>query len=883
MKKLQVLFVIMLMLTLALVLIACDSGEATDPATTTTTTTADSNTTTTTTTTTTTSTSQGKEITGVIFENKTVTYNGSEHKVLVSGTIPDGVNVDYTNNKGTNANTYEATAVLSGEGYITKTLYATLKIEKANYDMSGATWSQADFTYNGNAQSVTVSGLPNGVTVKNYQNNEKTNAGSYTATVSFNYDQANYNAPIMSSCSWEIKKADFSGLTFKNESFDYDGTEKLIEVQGVLPSNTNIIYSCKEDNAIRNTATEIGSYTIVALIKNPNFNDYTLEATLSIKGSEDERFIAMHDGVLYFANALHGDYLYAWDGTNLVRLSSDVPYNLTVKNGELYFRGKSLFGGAVKQINVVSSTTNIDSVADVKGEYLVTDGTYFYYAVNGLTASGSGIYKLSIPDNGEPVITKLSEGKAKYLQYHNGYLYFADGNNGYKLSKISTNGGARVLVRDEKINCLTVSGNYLFYTVNNLVGDYIENYNISNGTYRKLTIDAGANLTVIGNKLYYINVDLLTSYVRGEGIYYVNAFPIVDNQLSGNLLVGDSTYSSLTYLGDNKIAFYRIGATQDLIVYDLDTNSEVNILEGFTPPETKPLSTGSKTASHNGVLYYLDLHNDKFLYSYNPLTGAVRKISANKVSDFAIIGDWLYYNSVSILVNNDLYRVNLKTGGEPEKISTFDANDIVFDGENVFYVEKNASGVRTAIRMVSSDGSDPIVYSKGVDNLRYYNGYLYFIDGDKLYRMPTKNYTVDQPTMLRDGDVDVFEIHNGVIYFREVLLINKNLSKINVDGTGYAKISEKTHDPVDITIYNGEIYFYSDTAKAATAGIFKVNSDGSITQIMPRTVGSDTYYPTEITVIDGKLYFVNYVLGGALGDSHLYCLTLSNGNVEMVK
>jgi hypothetical protein len=46
----------------------------------------------------------------------------------VSGELPDGVTVSYQNNQGTQAGTYLATATLTGEGYETLTLQATLTI-----------------------------------------------------------------------------------------------------------------------------------------------------------------------------------------------------------------------------------------------------------------------------------------------------------------------------------------------------------------------------------------------------------------------------------------------------------------------------------------------------------------------------------------------------------------------------------------------------------------------------------------------------------------------------------------------------------------------------------------------------------------------------------
>ena len=69
------------------------------------------------------------EFSGVTFDSKTVNYDGYEHELLVSGDLPSGTEVQYTNNKGTEEGDYNAKAVLSKEGYKDKTLNATLKIE----------------------------------------------------------------------------------------------------------------------------------------------------------------------------------------------------------------------------------------------------------------------------------------------------------------------------------------------------------------------------------------------------------------------------------------------------------------------------------------------------------------------------------------------------------------------------------------------------------------------------------------------------------------------------------------------------------------------------------------------------------------------------------
>ena len=50
---------------------------------------------------------------GISFNDLAVKYDGTEYKVEITGTLPSGVTISYTNNKGTNANVYNAVATFT--------------------------------------------------------------------------------------------------------------------------------------------------------------------------------------------------------------------------------------------------------------------------------------------------------------------------------------------------------------------------------------------------------------------------------------------------------------------------------------------------------------------------------------------------------------------------------------------------------------------------------------------------------------------------------------------------------------------------------------------------------------------------------------------------
>lgn len=64
----------------------------------------------------------------ITFENKKVMYTGGEKTILITGDLPEGTQVEYTNNTQTQVGTYDVSATLINANYNTKTLNATLTI-----------------------------------------------------------------------------------------------------------------------------------------------------------------------------------------------------------------------------------------------------------------------------------------------------------------------------------------------------------------------------------------------------------------------------------------------------------------------------------------------------------------------------------------------------------------------------------------------------------------------------------------------------------------------------------------------------------------------------------------------------------------------------------
>ena len=86
------------------------------------------------------------------------------------------------------------------------TLSLPVDVGYADYDLSGVKWLNTEQIYDGDAKRPELSGLPSGVSVAEYLDNNMINAGSYRVYVRLNYDSENYNEPLLSPCDFVIKK-----------------------------------------------------------------------------------------------------------------------------------------------------------------------------------------------------------------------------------------------------------------------------------------------------------------------------------------------------------------------------------------------------------------------------------------------------------------------------------------------------------------------------------------------------------------------------------------------------------------------------------------------------------------------------------------------------
>ena len=217
------------------------------------------------------------DMSGVTFEGGSFTYDGQAHSLVISGTLPTGVSVTYEGNDKVNVGEYTVTASFTGD-YANYNeiddMTAKLTVTKATYDMSGITFADDSVPYNGEEQSLAISGtLPDGVTVT-YEGNGKVNVGEYTVTASFTGDYANYNAIADMTATLTIEKGVPSYTA---------PTELTVSVGQNVADITLPDGWAWKDGTVR--LTETGEYKAVAVYTaadTANYNPVEVELTITV-------------------------------------------------------------------------------------------------------------------------------------------------------------------------------------------------------------------------------------------------------------------------------------------------------------------------------------------------------------------------------------------------------------------------------------------------------------------------------------------------------------------------------------------------------------------------------------------------------------------------
>lgn len=308
-------------------------------------------------------------------KNNVFIYDGKVHTVEVDGNVPANAVVTYPGgNSFVNAGTYEVTAIVSCEGYVTEKLSTIVKIERAKYDMSGVKFEGKEVVYDGTAHSLAISGtLPEGVSYPTYtivENNSSsaTDVGEYTVKATFAGGNPNYEAIPEMVATLKITQAEYSvkgvDLVFRNEngtlitdaSKIYDGKSVTVDLNDYNKLSKKVSVSflvCDRDgkvisNSNKNTGIlNAGVYTVKAEFTLADGKNYKPVAPIV------RTFEVLKTDYPKLENVFLGTAQTTYDGTaHSIVIEGALPKDVTVSY-EYYLNGTLVVDGEGKPVQSV--------------------------------------------------------------------------------------------------------------------------------------------------------------------------------------------------------------------------------------------------------------------------------------------------------------------------------------------------------------------------------------------------------------------------------------------------------------------------------------------------------------------------------------------------
>ena len=205
-------------------------------------------------------------------DRREFSYDGETHGISLSG-VPEELTVKYAGNTGITSGRYSARAMFINpdtHNYVTpEDMTAAWQINRKTVDMSMVRWDYTGpFTYDGQAKSVTLTGLPDGIGA-DYENFVAFDAGEYNAHAILRYDEDNLEVAAPADCQWRIEKQkiDISGAYWDySDAFIYDGGRHAVYLAG-LPEGLKVEYT-------DNVKTETGTYVATATLTPVDSDNY---------------------------------------------------------------------------------------------------------------------------------------------------------------------------------------------------------------------------------------------------------------------------------------------------------------------------------------------------------------------------------------------------------------------------------------------------------------------------------------------------------------------------------------------------------------------------------------------------------------------------------
>ena len=261
----------------------------------------------------------------------------------------------------------------------------TFKVNVRRNVFAGAEFNDLDVVYNGEFYTVEVKNVPEGTIVSYPTTNRFRTAGEYQATAILRKDSFEMKEMV---AKVNIRKADYdlSGVTFENQTVEYDGSSHMIEMEGTLPSGLYVNYTITREGGREekgNSATNAGVYTVEARFSGDTTNYNVVDNKQAI--------LTINQASIDVSNLTFENKIVTYDRTiQSIEVEGNIPHGVNVT----YLNNEHVDAGSyeVTATFSVDDTVNFAAIPDMKATLTILKAEYDMSAVhfNGMKVTYDG-------------------------------------------------------------------------------------------------------------------------------------------------------------------------------------------------------------------------------------------------------------------------------------------------------------------------------------------------------------------------------------------------------------------------------------------------------------------------------------------------------------
>ena len=256
-------------------------------------------------------------------------------------------------------------------------------------------------------------------------------------------------------------------------------------------------------------------------------------------------------------------------------------------------------------------------------------------------------------------------------------IYYSNGNDGWTLYTVKTNGSGKAKLNDDKSYGINAAGDFVYY-INSTDGKKIYAVKTDGSGRRKVCEDESSNISVEGELIYYSNES------DGGAIYAIKT------DGSGRRKVCEGRSSNINVEGE---LIYYSNEDDNGTIYTVKTDGS-GVKKIGDDWHARYLNVA------DGKIYYSNTADNKRLYVMNADGSGNRKLNDDGSHNINVAGGLVYYSNISD--GGKIYLINTDGSGK-YRLNDDDSQNINLAGDRIYYIN---IGDNYKMYSIKTDGSD---------------------------------------------------------------------------------------------------------------------------------------------------------------------------------